>query len=190
MFLLPAATARLGATALAPLLCAALAALAALVFSDLPFRWHAAVAIAFFAAEGMLGATLQSVGSLLVAPSAQGRAFAALSMLVSLGDVGGNGISTRVYDGSWRPLGLTGRALPLVAVAALQAGLAVALGCARPALRRLTSADAAAAAAADRSSPPPSPRAEGLAGPRHLHEDLEAEERIGLLQRSRRLASD
>ena len=67
MFLLPAATARLGATALAPLLCAALAALAALVFSDLPFRWHAAVAIAFFAAEGMLGATLQSVGSLLVA---------------------------------------------------------------------------------------------------------------------------
>ena len=181
---LPSLSTRLGAAALAPPLCALAAATSLAVFNDAAPRRHAAYAIVFFAAHAMLFATLQALGSLLVPAAAQGRAFATLAMLASLGDVAGNGAATRLYAhahtpyiASALPRPLSVRSVPALAAAALLAAATLALACARAHFAEAMVDAAGSTGARGRASPPNSPRLHAQVGV--------AEEREGLLQRRR-----
>ena len=97
LFILPALAARVGDTRLAIGLAAASAALAAIAFQLGESALHVACMVALLSLLAMLDSGLRSLGSLCVAPPLQGRAFAYLGVLTSLGSVAGN-LATRLYD--------------------------------------------------------------------------------------------
>eukprot|EP00316_Scyphosphaera_apsteinii_P011642 CAMPEP_0119304980 /NCGR_PEP_ID=MMETSP1333-20130426/6083_1 /TAXON_ID=418940 /ORGANISM="Scyphosphaera apsteinii, Strain RCC1455" /LENGTH=421 /DNA_ID=CAMNT_0007307971 /DNA_START=168 /DNA_END=1433 /DNA_ORIENTATION=- len=177
VFICPTLSVSMGNANLVTLLCVMLALTGTFAFNEPPPAVHSATAFAFFAAQGMLDQTLKALGTLVVEASAQGKAFALLSMLCSLGDAAGSGIAARLYEQApvlapWLPPFLKGRAVPLALASLLLVLAALVLGTARKLFTN------AANRQPRRISPPDSPLPIG-----------EAQETATLLQR-RRLVSD
>lgn len=97
LFLLPSLAARVGEVRLAALLCMLSAVLAAFALYLNDALTHVGCMAAMLSFLAMLDSALRSLGSLCVPAALQGRAFAYLGVLTSLGNVAGN-LSTRLYD--------------------------------------------------------------------------------------------
>lgn len=150
VFFAPTISERIGggarSTCALALLCAALAWVASVFFAN-PF------VVALLAALAAMDPSLRALGSLSLPPLLQGRAFAVMSAVQSLGNTLGNWVATRLLSPSaWLPAAVSG---PLLLAGALLLLQAVSLACAFPLRRR---------AAKRKQSPPVSPPASELAG--------------------------